>query len=191
MELVVRLHEFSRMNRKPYKIRFAQDAICWSQTPEKLSELGKQRKRWQRGLFQCMWGHRKMLANPRYGAVGLLSSLYFLFYELLSPFIELLGVLTMVLSVMMDMLNVKFMLVFLAFYALYGILLTLTAYFSRIYTIDQKLSFRELILAIIACFFETTFLRFYLAFVRVTAFVGYKKNKLNWGKLERKKMNRI
>ena len=76
MELVVRLHEFSRMNRKPYKIDFAQDAICWSQTPEKLSELCKQRKRWQRGLFQCMWGHRKMLANPRYGAVGLLSYLY-------------------------------------------------------------------------------------------------------------------
>jgi biofilm PGA synthesis N-glycosyltransferase PgaC len=191
MELVVRLHEFSRMNRKPYRIRFAQDAICWSQTPEKLSELCKQRKRWQRGLFQCMWGHHKMLANPRYGAVGLLSYLYFLLYELLSPFIELLGVLTMVLSVMMDMLNVKFMLVFLAYYALYGILLTLTAYFSRIYTIDQRLSFRELILAIIACFFETTFLRFYLLFVRVTAFVGYKKNKLNWGKLERKKMNRI
>lgn len=191
MELVVRLHEFSRMNRKPYKIHFAQDAICWSQTPEKLSELCKQRKRWQRGLFQCMWGHRKMLANPRYGAVGLLSYLYFLLYELLSPFIELLGVLTMVLSVVMDMLNVKFMLVFLACYALYGILLTLTAYFSRIYTIDQKLSFRELILAIIACFFETTFLRFSLAFVRATAFVGYKKNKLNWGKLERKKMNRI
>lgn len=191
MELVVRLHEFSRMNRKPYKIDFAQDAICWSQTPEKLSELGKQRKRWQRGLFQCMWGHRKMLANPRYGAVGLLSYLYFLLYELLSPFIELLGVLTMVLSVMMDMLNVKFMLVFLAYYALYGILLTLTAYFSRIYTIDQRFSFRELILAITACFFETTFLRFYLEFVRVTAFVGYKKNKLNWDKLERKKMNRI
>ena len=191
MELVVRLHEFSRMNRKPYKIDFAQDAICWSQTPEKLSELGKQRKRWQRGLFQCMWGHRKMLANPRYGAVGLLSYIYFLFYELLSPFIELFGILTMVLSVMMDMLNVKFMLVFLACYALYGILLTLTAYFSRIYTIDQRLSFRELSLAITACFFETTFLRFYLAFVRVTAFVGYKKNKLNWGKLERKKMNGI
>lgn len=191
MELVVRLHEFSRMNRKPYKIHFAQDAICWSQTPEKLSELCKQRKRWQRGLFQCMWGHRKMLANPRYGAVGLLSYLYFLLYELLSPFIELLGVLTMVLSVVMDMLNVKFMLVFLACYALYGILLTLTAYFSRIYTIDQRLSFRELILAIIACFFETTILRFSLAFVRATAFVGYKKNKLNWGKLERKKMNKI
>ena len=138
-----------------------------------------------------MWGHRKMLANPRYGAVGLLSYIYFLFYELLSPFIELFGILTMVLSVMMDMLNVKFMLAFLACYALYGILLTLTAYFSRIYTIDQKLSFRELILAITACFFETTFLRFYLEFVRVTAFVGYKKNKLNWGKLERKKMNRI
>ena len=138
-----------------------------------------------------MWGHRKMLANPRYGAVGLLSYLYFLLYELLSPFIELFGVLTMVLSVMMDMLNVKYMLAFLASYSLYGILLTLTTYFSRIYAIEQRFSFRELVLAINACFFETIFLRFYLEFVRVTAFVGYKKNKLNWDKLERKKMNRI
>ena len=107
-----------------------------------------------------MWGHHKMLANPRYGAVGLLSYIYFLFYELLSPFIEFFGILTMVLSVMMDMLNVKFMLVFLACYALYGILLTLTAYFSRIYTIDQRLSFRELILAITACFLKQLFSAF-------------------------------
>lgn len=48
---------------------------------------------------------------------------------------------------------------------------------------------RSLLLLLV--FFETTFLRYYLAFVRVTAFVGYKKNKLNWGKLERKKMNTI
>ena len=97
----------------------------------------------------------------------------------------------MVLSVMMDMLNVKYMLAFLASYSLYGILLTLTTYFSRIYAIEQRFSFRELVLAINACFFETIFLRYYLAFVRVTAFVGYKKNKLNWGKLKRKKMNTI
>ena len=109
----------------------------------------------------------------------------------MSPFIELLGVLTMVLSVMMDMLNVKFMLVFLACYALYGILLTLTAYFSRIYTIDQRFSFRELILAITACFLKQLFSAFIWNLSRVTAFVGYKKNKLNWDKLERKKMNRI
>lgn len=46
MELVVRLHEFCRANRRPYQIKYAADAICWSQAPEKLSDLSKQRKRW-------------------------------------------------------------------------------------------------------------------------------------------------
>lgn len=46
----------------------------------------------------------------------------------------------------------KFMLAFLACYALYGILLTLTAYFSRIYTIDQRLFFSRTDPAIVACF---------------------------------------
>ena len=81
-------------------------------------------------------GAAMMIRRDVLQRVGPMTEIYFLFYELLSPFIELFGILTMVLSVMMDMLNVKFMLVFLACYALYGILLTLTAYFSRIYTIE-------------------------------------------------------
>jgi hypothetical protein len=43
--------------------------------------------------------------------------------------------------------------------------------------------------AVLLCFFEITFLRFIMAFVRATAFFGYKKKKLNWGRIERKKIN--
>ena len=43
--------------------------------------------------------------------------------------------------------------------------------------------------AIMLCFFEVTTLRFIMAFVRLTAFKGYKKKKLDWGRIERKKMN--
>ncbi len=189
MELVVRLHEFCRANHRPYQIKYAADAICWSQAPEKLRDLGKQRKRWQRGLFQSMWGHREMLANPRYGAVGTVSYLYFLLYELLSPYIEVFGVATILLSIAVDMLNVRYMTLYFVLYALYGALLSLTAFFSRIHTLDMKLSIGDLCKATLLCLFETTFLRFYLAVVRATAFVGYKKNKLNWDKLARQKLN--
>ncbi|MDD5832049.1 MAG: glycosyltransferase [Clostridiales bacterium] len=189
MELVVKLHEYCRANRHPYRIRFASDAVCWSQVPERLKDLGKQRKRWHLGLFQCIWGHRRILCNPEFGAVGTISYVYFTVYELLSPFIEIFGMLTIILSIAIDMLNLPFMIMFFTAYVLYGIVLSLTAFFARMYTIDITLRAVDVARAFVLCLFEVVFLRNYLAFKRMTAFFGYKKNKLNWGKLERKKLN--
>ena len=189
MELVVKLHEYCVTNEIPYSIRYATDAICWTQAPEKLRDLCKQRKRWHLGLFQSMWRHRVMLNNPKFGAVSLVSYLYFLMYELLSPFIELFGVLTMLLAFWVDLINVPFMILFFLIYAVFGSIMSLTAFFARIHTIDLKISFRDVMKAILLCFFEITCLRFVMAFVRTTAFIGYKKKKLQWGKIERKKIN--
>ena len=189
MELVVKLHEYCVTNEIPYAIRYATDAICWTQAPERLRDLCKQRKRWHLGLFQSMWRHRVMLNNPKFGAVSLVSYLYFLMYELLSPFIELFGVLTMLLAFWVDLINVPFMILFFLIYAVFGSIMSLTAFFARIHTIDLKMSFRDVMKAILLCFFEITCLRFVMAFVRTTAFIGYKKKKLQWGKIERKKIN--
>lgn len=188
MELVVKLHEYCVSNNIPYHIRYATNAICWTQAPERLKDLCTQRKRWHLGLFQSMNRHRRMLANPKYGAVSLISYLYFLLYELLSPYIELFGMLTVLLAFCVDLINVPFMILFYAIYAVFGSVLSLTAFFSRIQTIDLKISFMDGVKAVLLCLLEVTCLRFVLAFVRTTAFVGYRKKKLNWGKIQRKKI---
>ncbi len=189
MELVVKLHSYCLTNQIPYSIKYATDAVCWTQVPEKLGDLKKQRKRWHLGLFQTMWKHKKMMANLKFGTVGFISYMYFLLYELLSPFIEVFGVFTMVVAFFMDLLNLPFMLLFMMIYAAYNSILTLTAFFSRIQTIDLTVTFKDCMKAIMLCFFEVTTLRFIMAFVRLTAFKGYKKKKLDWGRIERKKMN--
>ena len=189
MELVVKLHEYCTMNNMDYHIKYASDAICWTQAPEKLRDLCKQRKRWHLGLFQTMYTHRRMLFNPKFGAVSLVSYLYFLIYELLSPFIEIFGVFTMVLAWAIDLLNVRFMVLFFLIYAVFSAILSLSAFFSRIYTTNMKLSFGDSLKAILLCFIELTCLRFVLAWVRSTAFIGYRKKKMNWGRIERKKIN--
>lgn len=189
MELVVKLHEYCVLNDIPYCIKYATDAICWSQAPERLRDLCKQRKRWHLGLFQSMWKHRIMLFNPKFGAVGIISYFYFLVYELLSPFIEIFGVASMIIAFAVDLINVPFMLLFFLIYAIFGCVLTLTAFFARTQTIDLEISFGDVAKAVLLCFFEICVLRFVLAFVRATAFVGYKKKKLNWGRIERKKIN--
>ena len=189
MELVVKLHEYCTINGIDYAIRYATDAICWTQVPERLRDLCKQRKRWQLGLFQSMYKHRIMFCNYRFGAVSYVSYIYFLIYELLSPFIEVFGVFTMVLAWWCDLINVPFMLLFFLIYAVFGGVLTLTAFFSRIYTADLSVSFRDGVKAVCLCLFELGLLRFILAWVRCTAFVGYKKKKLNWGRIERRKID--
>ena len=189
MELVVKLHNYCLTNKVPYSIKYATDAVCWTQVPEKLGDLKKQRKRWHLGLFQTMWKHKNMMGNPKFGAVGFISYMYFLLYELLSPFIEVFGVFTMVAAFFLDLINLPFMILFMLIYAAYNSILTLTAFFSRIHTIDLTVTFKDCVKAIMLCFFEVTTLRFIMAFVRLTAFKGYKKKKLDWGRIERKKMN--
>ena len=189
MELVVKLHEYCTSNSIPYSIRYASDAICWTQAPERMRDLCKQRRRWHLGLFQSMYKHRTMFSNHRFGAVSFVSYLYFLIYELLSPFIEIFGVCTMALAWWFDLINVPFMVLFFLIYAVFGAILTLTAFFSRIYTADLTVSFGDGVRAACLCLFELVFLRFILAWVRCTAFVGYKKKKLNWGRIERRKID--
>ena len=169
MELVVKLHEYCTSNSIPYSIRYASDAICWTQAPERLRDLCKQRRRWHLGLFQSMYKHRTMFSNHRFGAVSFVSYLYFLIYELLSPFIEIFGVCTMALAWWFDLINVPFMVLFFLIYAVFGAILTLTAFFSRIYTADLTVSFGDGVRAACLCLFELVFLRFILAWVRCTA----------------------
>ena len=188
MELVVKLHEFCREHNYKYRIRYATDAVCWTQAPERLGDLCKQRRRWHIGLFQSMTRHRKLLANPKYGLVGTISYIYFLIYELFSPYIEVFGVVTMVLASFVDLLNIPFMILFMLIYIVYSAILSLTAFFARIHTIDLKLKFTDVLKAILLCILEVSCLRFMLAFVRAKALIGYKKKKHSWGRIERKKI---
>lgn len=189
MELVVKLHEYCTANNIPYSIRYAPDAICWSQVPGHLWDLCKQRRRWHIGLFQTLSRHKLIFLRPQHRLSCIISYLYFLIYELLSPFIEVFGLVTMFAAFHFGLINVPFMILFFAIYAIFGCVLTLTAFFARIQTIDLKISWMDSIKALLLCFFEVCFLRFIMAFVRTTAFFGYKKKKNNWGRINRTKLD--
>ncbi len=189
MELVVKLHEYCTANDIPYLIKYATDAICWSQVPENLRDLMKQRRRWHIGLFQSLWLHRHLIANPKYGPVSFISYSYFLLYELLSPYIEVFGLLSVGMAFLLDMLNYRFALLFMMIYAVFGAVMSLTSFFARTQTLDLKLSFWDVLKAIGLCFFEVTFLRIILAFTRFFSLFGYRRKKRSWGKIKRKKID--
>lgn len=91
MELVVRLHRMYRERRQPYRVVFQPDPVCWTEVPESLAMLGRQRNRWQRGTLQVLTFHRTLIFNPRFGWLGMFSLPYYLLFEALGPVVEVAG----------------------------------------------------------------------------------------------------
>lgn len=191
MELVVKLHKYCKNNQVPYTIRYEPNAICWSQVPGSLKDLRKQRRRWHLGLFQSLGHHRDICLKKRFGLVGSLSYLYYLFYELLSPAIELLGWGTMIVSSIYGVINIPFMISFYLLYAVYGAILSITAFFQRIYTQNLRISRMDVTKAVVLCIVENVFFRIVMDFIRVTAFRGYGRRKGEWGTIKRVKIDEV
>ena len=52
---------------------YVADPVCWTEAPEKVTFLRRQRRRWHRGCLETLLIHRRMMLNPRYRAVGLIA----------------------------------------------------------------------------------------------------------------------
>lgn len=91
MELTVRLHRTMREKKQSYRITYVPDPICWTEAPEDLRTLGKQRVRWQRGLAESMTMNIGLPFCRRAGAAGWISFPYMFLFELLGPLLEVSG----------------------------------------------------------------------------------------------------
>jgi len=127
LDLVVRLHRYLRSRKVRYEIPFIPDPVAWTEVPESLRVLARQRGRWQRGLVAAMWQYRGMLFNPRYGRVGLIAVPFYTFGEMLAPLIEVFGYVITVAGLALGVLNVSFALLFVMVAWGYGMLLSLWA----------------------------------------------------------------
>ncbi|HEY0011953.1 MAG TPA: glycosyltransferase [Allosphingosinicella sp.] len=114
MELVIKLHRLYRERKEPYRIDFIPEPVCWTEVPESLAVLGRQRARWQRGALETFFRHRKMLFNPRYGRVGFLGFGHILVVDVLGPLVEVFGYFLVPLLWGLDLLSVDYLLAFLA-----------------------------------------------------------------------------
>ena len=76
-----------------YKVLYDSSAIAWTEAPDTLSGLGKQRFRWAFGTLQCMWKHRRVALRPRYGTLGLIAVpqvwLFQILLSLIAPLVDI------------------------------------------------------------------------------------------------------
>ena len=82
------------LHRRGYLIRYTAGAVAWTEAPETIRALAKQRFRWCFGTMQCLWKHRDMLFNPKFKALGFFSLPSVWFFQIilvaLTPLVDLL-----------------------------------------------------------------------------------------------------
>jgi cellulose synthase/poly-beta-1,6-N-acetylglucosamine synthase-like glycosyltransferase len=183
-ELVLRLHRHRREQGLPCRITFFPDPICWTQAPGSLRTLVRQRDRWQRGLIEMIARHRRMIANPAYGRIGLLAMPYFLVFEMLGPTIEVMGYAAFIASVALGIAPLGYALAFLALAITFGMLLSLITLLIEERAFQRYPGWRCLIRLSLSALAENIVYRQALALIRVRAWWTLSRHH-GWGRMER------
>ena len=186
MELTARIHRVLRENDRRYRISFVPDPIAWTEVPETLRVLRRQRDRWHRGLLGTLLRHRKMLFNPRYGTVGLIGMPYFFLFELLGPVIELMGYVAFVAGLLLGLLNAAFALAFFLAAVGLGVLLSTAAVFLEVLRLERYPRLRDVIKLTAYSVFENFGYRQLNTLWRVVAIISFLRKKTDWGAMERR-----
>jgi len=73
---------------KGWRIAYADKATAYTEAPDTMGGLAKQRFRWSFGTLQCAWKHSYALLRPRYGMFGFVGLPNIFIFQLLFPFIS-------------------------------------------------------------------------------------------------------
>ncbi len=84
------------IRRAGHAIAYADEAIGYTEAPDTLRMLSRQRFRWSFGTLQCLWKHRDVFFKKRYGSLGWVALpnvlIFQLFYPAVSPIADFLFV---------------------------------------------------------------------------------------------------
>ena len=61
------------LHREGFRVAYVPEAVAWTEAPETLGSLSKQRFRWAFGTLQCLWKHRDLVFNTKYKALAWFS----------------------------------------------------------------------------------------------------------------------
>ncbi|MDP2790820.1 MAG: glycosyltransferase [Rectinemataceae bacterium] len=185
MELVVRVSRLMREKKQKYRISYAYNANCWTEVPEDLAVLRRQRDRWHRGLVDILFFHRKLLFNPAYGSMGLLGMPYFLIFELIGPLFEIQGYLMVAIAAVFGLMSVKLAIILFITTIFMGVLISVSSVLiaeRQLYYFNYRDTLKLLGIAIV----ENFGIRQLFSMSRVLGFISAMKKPKGWGKMERK-----
>jgi cellulose synthase/poly-beta-1,6-N-acetylglucosamine synthase-like glycosyltransferase len=158
-----------------WQVNYEPGAIAYTEAPEKMLDLLKQRYRWTRGILQAISKHKRRLIDPR-GGFGVTFTLWYMIFEgIMWPSMNVFG-------------NVLF--VFVA--ARYGTALPLVLWWAQLTVLDLAAALycvvveEESLLLVPYAIFYRAFFALTIDVAKLFAtFEELFKLRMDWGKLER------
>ncbi|WP_187646921.1 glycosyltransferase family 2 protein [Nitrosophilus labii] len=159
-----------------YKIEFESDAIAYTEVPEHLLDLIKQRYRWTRGILQSIRKHRKLLWNFKKSPSVSFVLWYMLFEAVFWPFMDIWANIFMIYLALISGVS---MLIFF-WWAMFTILDMAGALYCVLIT-GEKLSL---------VFYAVFYRLFFITIINISKILATIEEwygiEMSWGKLERK-----
>jgi cellulose synthase/poly-beta-1,6-N-acetylglucosamine synthase-like glycosyltransferase len=184
MDLTMRLHRYHIDNDIPYRIVYEPSAVIWTEVPETLRVLKRQRIRWHRGLMTSVKDFMPMTFNPKYRKVGMITWAAMFLFEYMAPIIEVVGWVTIPTALLLGALNTTSLLILLALAFGIGLLNSLVALLldeSYGYFNSRADTARLIVMALI----ENFGMRQLTVAWRIRAIFGGKVTRA-WGNMERR-----
>ena len=185
MELVVKLHRYLYENKIEKRIEFVPDPVCWTEAPESLSVLRKQRRRWHQGLIESLVKHKKMTLNPKYGKIGMISFPYFWIVECFGPIIELGGYIYIIVALFMGKVYFEFALLLALLFILYGSILSAFSVLMETWSVNVYSGTKNFFKLILLSLTEAFWYRPLTMIWRCEAFIQVLLGRKSWGHMKR------
>lgn len=185
LDFVIKLHRHMLDKKKEYRIEFIPEPVCWTEAPETLAVLARQRSRWQRGALEVFFRYRSMLFNPRYGRVGFLGFGHMLIVDVLGPIMEVFGYILMPLFWLMGVLSTEHLLAYTALVFVYGVFVSVASLILEELELKRFPRPRDLAILTLAAVAENFGYRQINNFWRIKGYWQYLRADNSWGEMTR------
>jgi cellulose synthase/poly-beta-1,6-N-acetylglucosamine synthase-like glycosyltransferase len=185
-ELVVRLHRLMRDKHLSYRVVFVPEPVCWTEVPEDLGALGRQRARWHRGALETFGRHWGVMFKPHYGRFGVVGFGYILLVDVLGPVIEVLGYLLIPAFWILGALHTGYLLGFLAISFTFGVVISVGGLALEESGLHRFPRARDLVLLTAVAVLENFGYRQLNNFWRLHGLWQYLRGSGSWGAMSRK-----
>ncbi len=186
LEIIIKIHRWMHDHGQHYRIRFIPEPVCWTEAPESLRVLARQRMRWQRGALETLYRHRDMILNRRYGRVGMLGLGNALLTDVLGPPCEMVGYLLVPLFWATGALSLEFLVAYLALTFVFGICISVGSLMLEELELRRFSRARDLFVLTLAAVLENFGYRQLNNIWRVGGFIQWLRGAQAWGAMTRR-----
>jgi cellulose synthase/poly-beta-1,6-N-acetylglucosamine synthase-like glycosyltransferase len=185
-ELTMRLHRHFRETDQAYNIEFVPEPVVWTEVPESLAALSRQRRRWYRGLIDTVVRHRDMIGRQQYGSPGLFGSPAFVFAEVLGPLVEGFGYVVTIAALVLGFATPEYVLTYFAITIGVGVFLSWFGILSEVWSFRRYDRPRQVLRLLGDGVLENFGYRQWKTFVRWRGLIEYVRGDSSWGEMDRR-----